>query len=254
MRNVSGMALPGSSIGRVVVAIILLCRNLIFSAGSFDVAKSLLKVIDPIGEDAQRFTGRIGQRFLPLRAARVWISPGDCARRHADGSGVRWHVFQHDRPSANASAVADGDRAEHLGPNTDDDVVAERWMALAALLAGAAERDALVEGDVITDDCGFADYDAHAVVDEKAAPDRGAGMNFDPGQEAGKMRKHPRKRGMTAAPEPVGEAVGKYRVKTRVGEQNLDRSPCCRVALLDCGDVFSYLGECHLGFSCSRRS
>jgi hypothetical protein len=42
----------------------------------------------------------------------------------------------------------------------------------------------VIERDVLADLGGLADDDAHAVVDEEAAPDRGAGMNLDAGEEA----------------------------------------------------------------------
>ena len=62
-------------------------------------------------------------------------------------------------------------------------------MALAFLFAGSAQRDSLVEGDVVADDGGFADYGAHAMVDEEAAADFRAGMNFDSGEQARDLRR-----------------------------------------------------------------
>ncbi len=61
---------------------------------------------------------------------------------------------------------------------------ADGRVTLAVLLAGAAERDALVEGYVVADDRSFTDDHAHAVIDEEAAADLRAGMNLDAGKEA----------------------------------------------------------------------
>ena len=60
----------------------------------------------------------------------------------------------------------------------------QRGVPLAVLLAGAAERDALVERDVVADDRRLADDHAHAVVDEEALADGGAGVDLDAGEEA----------------------------------------------------------------------
>ena len=63
-------------------------------------------------------------------------------------------------------------------------------MALAVLLAGAAQRDALVQQHVVADLRGLADHHAHAVIDEEAAADARAGMNLDARQSARKLADH----------------------------------------------------------------
>jgi hypothetical protein len=60
-------------------------------------------------------------------------------------------------------------------------------MALAGLLAGAAERDTLVEGDMVADDRRFADHNSHTMVDEEATADLSAGMDFDAGDKAAEL-------------------------------------------------------------------
>ena len=52
-------------------------------------------------------------------------------------------------------------------------------MALAGLLAGAAESHTLIEQAVVADLGGFAYHDAHAVVDDEALADFGAGVDLD---------------------------------------------------------------------------
>ena len=70
------------------------------------------------------------------------------------------HVLDDDGVGADLGAVADRDRPEQLGAGADGDVVAEGRMALAALEAGAAQGDPLVEGDAVADLGGLADHDA----------------------------------------------------------------------------------------------
>ncbi len=52
-------------------------------------------------------------------------------------------------------------------------------MAVAALLAGAAERHLLEDRDVVADDRRLADDDAGAVIDEDAVADRHGGVDVD---------------------------------------------------------------------------
>src|SRR5262245_53646190 len=101
------------------------------------------------------------------------------------------YIFDDHRAAANFGAFADGDRPEHYRADADDNIVFERGMALAALLARAAERHALVERDPIADFARLADHHAHAVVDEEAPADRRAGMDLDAGEKAADLRDQP---------------------------------------------------------------
>ena len=53
---------------------------------------------------------------------------------------------------------------------------------------GAAQRDAVVEGDPIADLGGLTDDHAHAMIDEQVVTDGGAGVDFDAGQAAHELR------------------------------------------------------------------
>ena len=101
--------------------------------------------------------------------------------RDADDGRARRDVLGHDRIGADLRAFADLDRAEHLRARADHHAVAERRVALAADAGGrvgAAERDMLVDGDVVADLGAFADH-AEAVIEEEALADLGAGMDVD---------------------------------------------------------------------------
>ena len=58
-------------------------------------------------------------------------------------------------------------------------------MAVAALLAGAAQGHAVQHRDAVLDDGGLADHHAGAVVDEDALADHRAGMDVEAEQRAG---------------------------------------------------------------------
>lgn len=61
------------------------------------------------------------------------------------------------------------------------------WVALAGILAGAAQGNAAVDGAVITDFCRFAEHDAHTVVNEQPVADLCTGVDPDAGQMAGQL-------------------------------------------------------------------
>ena len=95
-------------------------------------------------------------------------------------------------------------------------------MALAPLAAGAAQGHALVEQHVVADFGGLADHDAGAVIDEEAAADGGAGVDFDLGEEAADLRDQRGQQRDAPAVEPVRQAVRQDRVEARIAEEDLD--------------------------------
>src|SRR6202022_3324564 len=82
-------------------------------------------------------------------------APADLAGRVADHRGALGHFRQHHRSGADAGAVADPGRAQHLGDRADDDIVADRRMALLPALlpsrARAAEGYPVIERAIIAD-------------------------------------------------------------------------------------------------------
>ena len=78
-------------------------------------------------------------------------------------------------------------------------------MALAAdarRRVGAAQRDMLVDGDVVADLGALADH-AEAVIEEEALADLRAGMDVDRGQEAREMVDQPGEEEQPPLPQPV---------------------------------------------------
>ena len=64
--------------------------------------------------------------------------------RNADDRRILRHLAQHNGVCRNACVVANRKRSQHLRARTDHDVVAERRVALADVLAGTAEGHALI--------------------------------------------------------------------------------------------------------------
>src|SRR5215207_4432709 len=146
-----------------------------------DLAHARLELLDPLHERDHRVSVRIWQVLQSPRLSRRGIAPGDGSRRYPDRRGVRWHVFEHHRPRANPGALADGHGAEHRRADADDCLILDRWMPLAALLPGPAQRHPLVHRDVVADRGCLTNYDTHAVVDEDALSNPCSRMNLDPG-------------------------------------------------------------------------
>src|SRR5439155_2575389 len=114
-------------------------------------------------------------------------APAYLMRRVADHRGAVGHFLQHDRGGADAGAVANPERPQHLRTRADDDVVADRRMALLpALLArwpGTAEGYPVIERAVISNFGGLADNEAHPVIDELDAADALTRMDYDSWQD-----------------------------------------------------------------------
>src|SRR6266699_3155825 len=62
-------------------------------------------------------------------------------------------------------------------PGADHHPATDFRMAVAVLLAGPPEGDAVEHGNIVLDDGGLADDEAGGVVEEDAPPDPGGGMN-----------------------------------------------------------------------------
>jgi hypothetical protein len=127
----------------------------------------------------------LGIEALLEHAAAVAL---DDASRHAYDGAVVGHVLDDNRVAADFDIVADANVAEHLGARAHGDVVAQGGVALAGLVAGAAECDALVEHAVVAHDGGFADDDAHGVVDKEVLANLRGRVNLDAGDVAGDLR------------------------------------------------------------------
>src|SRR5271165_2143206 len=169
---------------------------------------------------------------------------------HAHYGGVIRNITQHHRAGTDAAVLANYDVAQHLRARADNDIVADCRMALAALLAGAAQGHALIQRHIITDDRSLANNHAHSVIDEEPAADLRAGMNLDASYELGELRQRARHKEPAANPQPVVKAVSPQRMQPRVEQHNLERGPRRRIAFFDSGDIFTH--GCKHVFRCPR--
>src|SRR4029077_17668393 len=102
----------------------------------------------------------------------------------------------------------------------DDDAVADGGMPLAALGAGTAQGDALVDQHVVADLAGLADDDSGAVIDEETMTDAGARVDLDAREEAAHLRDHARNQRQIPAVELVGETMEQERLKAGIAEDD----------------------------------
>lgn len=64
-------------------------------------------------------------------------------------------------------------------------------MTFAFFLAGTTEGYSLIERDIRTKFCGFANNKAHTMVDKKSGSKSCSGVDVDTGQKSGKCIKQP---------------------------------------------------------------
>ena len=169
----------------------------------------------------------IQSRVGALRAAAL---DADDVAGVADDGRFAGHVGDDDRVGADLRSVADRDRPEQLRARSDRDVVLDGRMALAALEAGAAEGDALVDRHAVADLGRLADDDAGSVVDEEVAADPRAGMDLDPGQGAGRVDDHPRAAPWRRSGAARARRGGRGAPGPRPSEERIARVPTERAA------------------------
>jgi hypothetical protein len=106
-------------------------------------------------------------------------------------------------------------------------------MTLAAFAARAAQRDALVEQNVVTDFGRLANDDAEAVVDKEALADLGAGVNFNARQQPSKVGHETSHDVQTLLVQTVRQTMEENSVQTGVTEQDFQAALGGRIFPLD---------------------
>src|ERR1700737_399737 len=120
--------------------------------------------------------------------------------------------------------MADLDIAENFRAGPDQYAVADVGMAILVLLAGAAQRDAVQDRDVVFDHGGLAAHEAGGVIEEDAAAD--PGCRIDVGLEY-RRRAALQVIGKILAAfliEPVRQTMGLQRVEALEVEQRVDET------------------------------
>ena len=170
---------------------------------------------------------------------KLFAGEADDPAGHADDRRIGRHLAQDDRIGRNARVVADLERAEHLRARADHDVVAERRVPLADVLARAAERHALVEQAVVADLSGLANHNPRPMVDDKSAADPRARMNLNPGPHLRPLRDRARQKAQPAHMQPVRDAVIDRRVQAVVEQDDLQRAARGGVISFICPNVLN---------------
>ena len=103
-------------------------------------------------------------------------------------------------------------------------------MALALVLAGAAQGDAVVDEAVIPHLGGLADDDAHAVVDDQAAADLGTGVDLNARPEPAPLGDGPGQKLHLMTVTEMGRPMIDRGVDAGIEKKDLQLAPGCRVA------------------------
>ena len=181
--------------------------------------------------------------MITMTAACGSKSPADDSAGIAHHGTVIRYIFQYDGARTNLDMVSDRNRAEDFRACANRDMIADRGMAFSGIFTGTAKRHALVERDIVTDNRGFADHDTAAVVDEKAMPDLGAGVDFDAGFPSCALREQARIEKVSVLIGFMGAAVTEYRLEARIAEQDFEPAVYCRVSAQYCINFFFQIFE-----------
>lgn len=112
-------------------------------------------------------------------------------------------------------------------------------MPLLVACVCASERDTVIEHAVVADDCGLADDNAHAVIDEQATADLGTWMNLDSGEEPGDLREEPSEEPQLPAPQRMADAMPPDGVHPRVEKEDNRSAHRSRVVSARSRDVLA---------------
>eukprot|EP00962_Isochrysis_galbana_P051185 scaffold22545_cov126-Isochrysis_galbana.AAC.10 len=140
----------------------------------------------------------------------------------ADDSAALRHRACYDGARPNSHCLADDNVTEHGGARTENDAVADGWVALGAVhrLACGTERHLVQHVYVAANDGGPPDYDARGVVNHDARPDLGSRLRPDRLQPEGGEPVC----GPVAHPERMGDVVKADRMEALEEEQRLQHA------------------------------
>ena len=143
----------------------------------------------------------------------------DDAGRGAGDRNIRRDITHHDEAIGTYhDIVPDCQRSEKGRTGTDVDIVAQRRVTFAVVLARPTERDIVEYHAVLSDDGCLTNDHTHAVVDKKAGTDCGAGVYLQTGHEAVDLGEQSWQERDTQFVYEVDEAMSHYRPETGVQE------------------------------------
>jgi hypothetical protein len=202
---------------------------------AFEVLNPLAELAHFCRDRGQRLRERIVD-LLGIGDHYAFAFAEDDVPGHADHGGVFGNISQDNRTRADAAVFPHGNVAEDFRSSADDYIVFDRGMALAVLLACAAQGHALVESHVVADDRRLADHDAVAVIDEQTASDLRSGMDFNSSEKTRGLRQHASQQERAMIPQPVIQAVKPDRMESGIAQIHFQ-------AGLGRGIVFHHVGH-----------
>ena len=127
-----------------------------FLPEGFNFPFQLLQTLQDAADGVSCRVGEIGHLKVDRLGDPLAIPKGDLSG-HANHHRVWRDLLDHHRAGADSAIIPHLERAEYLGPGADHDIVPDRRMPLLFLKARTAQRDALIDGDVLADLRGLAD-------------------------------------------------------------------------------------------------
>ena len=236
------------SVASFLVAVFGILPRLRGDFGEIFLIQELLHQLQPLGEGLQLLRAGVLHAGLVHLVGKAGGLPRDTDDLGGDahGGGVRRDLAEDHGVGGDAAVVPHPEGPQDLGPGGDEDVVADGGVALALVLAGAAQGDAVVDEAVVPHLGGLADDDAHTVVDDQALADGGAGMDLDARAVPGDLGVQPGQKAAVVPPEPVAHPVKDHRVDALVEEEDLQLAAGGGVPALV---GFQQAGEAALGGS-----
>jgi hypothetical protein len=144
----------------------------------------------------------------------------------ADHCAIGRHITEDDGTGPNPNVGANRNIAQHLGSGANYNVIPQGGVALAGFFAGSAKGDALVNQAVVSEDGGFANHNAHAVVNKKGFAEGGTWMDFYPSDEARKMGNKPGDDRYVEVMQLVRDAMQHNCMEAGVKQEDFQRISC----------------------------
>ena len=141
------------------------------------------------------------------------------SRRYAHGGAVRVNGMEQYGVGGDLAVVAYPHGAQHLGAAAYHDIASQRGVALAGVLAGAAQCNTLIQRAAVAHLGGFPDDDTGAMINKNAVPDDGAGVDLNTGKKTSELADEPRQKETAMPVQPVCRAVPEQGVYTGIHQQ-----------------------------------
>lgn len=165
------------------------------------------------------------------------------AAGNTDHGSVIRHGMHHYAARADLHMMADADVAQDRRARADHHSVSDGGVPFTGILAGTAQRHTLIDQHVVADLAGLPDDHAHAMIDEEATPNGGAGVDLNAGQAARKLRNGACQREPTAPVKAVRDAMEQHGVEPWITQHDLEHGARGGVAPEDGIDLFANVAE-----------